>query len=113
MLQLIGTKKCNDTKKAIRFFKERKIKYQWLDLDQKELSPREFDNILRAVGGLDPMIDDNSKDVDTLALLQYLVEKDRAEKLFDNQHLIKTPILRYDGKVTVGYCPEVWKKWTL
>ena len=110
-IQIFGTKKCFDTKKADRYFKERGIKFQFIDLKEKGMSKGEFASVKQAVGGLEKLIDENSKDKNTLALLNYLSEADKEEKLLENQQLLKTPIVRNGKKATVGYQPEVWKGW--
>lgn len=110
-IQIFGTKKCFDTKKADRYFKERGIKFQFIDLKEKGMSKGEFASVKQAVGGLDKLIDENNKDKNTLALLNYLSEVDKEEKLLENQQLLKTPIVRNGKKATVGYQPEVWKGW--
>ena len=71
-IQIFGTKKCFDTKKADRYFKERGIKFQFIDLKEKRMSKGEFTSVKQAVGGLDKMLDENSKDKNTLALLKYI-----------------------------------------
>lgn len=110
-IQIFARNKCFDSKKAQRWFKERGIKFQLIDLDQKGLSKGEMDSILRAVGGIENLIDYNSKDKDAL-LLKYLgSEAAKLEKLIDNPKLIKSPIVRNGKQATVGYCPEVWDKW--
>ncbi len=110
-IQIFGTKKCNETKKAIRYFKERRIKTQFIDMKEKGLSKGELTSVKQAVGGLDNLIDPNAKDKDTLALLQYIVDRDKEEKLLENQQVIRTPIVRNGKKATVGYQPDVWKTW--
>lgn len=110
-IQIFGTKKCNDTKKAQRFFKERGIKFQFIDMTEKELSKGEFRSVCQAVGGINNMIDESCKDKDALALVKYIAEDEREEKLFDNQQVIKTPVVRNGKQATVGYTPEVWKGW--
>ena len=82
-IQIFGTSKCFDTKKAQRYFKERGIKFQMIDLKEKQ----------------------------TLALLDALVDWQKEDKLFENQQLFKTPIVRNGRKATVGYQPEIWKDW--
>lgn len=109
-IQIFGTKKCFDTKKAQRYFKERGIKYQFIDMNEKGMSRGEFNSVKQSVG-LDGMINDNAKDKETLTLMKYLSDSDREEKLFENQQLIKTPVVR-NGKISaVGYCPDIWKEW--
>ena len=107
-IQIFGKSKCFDTKKAERYFKERKIKYQMIDLPRYGMSKREFESVKSAVG-LDALIDEKSKDYDLLKYLAY--DSDRAEKLLEDPSLIKTPIVRNGKKATVGYCPEIWKQW--
>ncbi len=110
-IQIFGKSKCFDTKKAERYFKERRIKVQNIDLKRYGMSNGEFENVLRAVGGVEKLIDWDSKDPD-IALLRYLAD-DRAkeDKLFERPELMKTPVVRNGKKATVGYCPEVWKQW--
>lgn len=110
-IQIFGTKKCFDTKKAIRYFKERGIKTQFIDLKEEGLSKGELTSIKQAIGGLDNLIDTNAKDKDTLALLQYIVPENKEEKLLENQHILKTPIVRNGKKATIGYAPDTWKTW--
>lgn len=110
-IQIFGTKKCNDTKKAERFFKERGIKYQFIDMKEKGLSKGEFNSVAAILGGIDNMIDENSKDKDTLALIKYIVKEDRLDKILENQQILKTPIVRNGKKATIGYAVEVWKNW--
>lgn len=83
-IQIFGTKKCNDTKKAQRFFKERGIKFQFIDMNEKELSKGEFRSVCQAVGGVNAMINENCKDKDALALVQYISDDEKEEKLFMN-----------------------------
>lgn len=110
-IQILGTKKSNDTKKAQRFFKERGIKFQFVDLNEKELSKGEFRSVCQAVGGIRNMIDENCKDKDALALIQYIAEDEKEEKLFANQNVIMMPVVRNGRQATVGYQPEIWKNW--
>ena len=110
-IQIFGTNKCNDTKKAQRFFKERGIKFQFIDMNEKELSKGEFRSVCQAVGGVNAMINENCKDKDALALVQYISDDEKEEKLFMNQQVIKTPVVRNGKQATVGNAPDVWKKW--
>ena len=110
-IQIFGTKKCNDTKKAERFFKERGIKYQFIDMKEKGMSKGEFTSVAQANGGIDNMLDPNAKDKDALALIKYIAEDDKVEKILENQQVIKTPIVRNGKQSTIGYQPDVWKRW--
>lgn len=111
-IQVFGTKKCNDTKKAQRYFKERGIKFQFVDMSEKELSKGEFRSVCQAVGGMKAVINEESKDKDTLALLKYIAESELEDKLLSNQQVMKTPIVRNGKQATVGYQPDVWKGWS-
>ena len=110
-IQIFGTKKCNDTKKAERFFKERGIKYQFIDMKEKGMSKGEFTSVAKANGGIEAMLDPNCKDQDTLALIRYIAEEDKFEKILENPQVIKTPVVRNGKQSTLGYQPDVWKKW--
>ena len=110
-IQIFGTTKCFDTKKALRYFKERKIPVQVVNLKEKGLSKGEYNKVKQAVGGLDDMIDTHCKDQDTLALIQYAVDSEKDAKILENQQVLKTPIVRNGAKATVGYEPDVWKTW--
>ena len=89
-IQIFGTTKCFDTKKAQRYFKERGIKFQMIDLKEKGMSRGEFDNVARALGGWEKMVNPNAKDKQTLALLEALIDWQKEDKLFENQQLLRT-----------------------
>lgn len=110
-IQIFGTKKCNETKKAERFFKERGIKYQFIDMKKKGMSKGEFNSVAQANGGLDHMINWEGKDQNLLALIKYIANEDKLEKVLENPQVIKTPVVRNGKQSTLGYQPDVWKKW--
>jgi arsenate reductase-like glutaredoxin family protein len=110
-IQIFGTSKCFDTKKAERYFKERGVKYQSIDVAKFGMSKGEFSNIKQAVGGVDKLININSKDKDLIALMKYLSPEDQEAKLLDHPKLFVTPIVRNGKKATLGYQPDVWKTW--
>ena len=110
-IQIFGTKKCFDTKKAQRYFKERGIKFQFIDMKEKGMSAGEFESMKKALGGLDGLIDSECRDKELATLIKYLSDADREEKVFENQQLIRTPVVRNGKLATAGYCPEVWKEW--
>ena len=103
-IQIFGKNKCFDTKKAQRWFKERGIKFQMIDLAQKGM-----DSVLKAVGGLDNLLDQKSKSYASLSYLAY--DEDKKEKLLEDGTLMKTPIVRNGRQATVGYQPDVWEQW--
>lgn len=110
-IQIFGTKKSFDTKKAQRWFKERRIKFQFIDLREKEMSKGELRSVAQAVGGIDALLDPDAKDEDALALVQHLAQSQRFDKLLENQQLLREPIVRNGKQATVGYCPDVWGGW--
>ncbi|MBE5844534.1 MAG: ArsC family transcriptional regulator [Butyrivibrio sp.] len=110
-IQIFGTRKCNDTKKAERFFKERGIKFQFIDMKEKSMSKGELTSVASANGGIMNMINPDAKDKDAVALIQYISDEDKLEKLLENQQIIKTPVVRNGKQSTLGYQPDVWKKW--
>jgi len=110
-IQIFGKSKCFDTKKAERWFKERRIKYQSIDLKKYGMSPKEFDSVLRAVGGIDNLVDWENKSQE-ITNMRYMEDKiAKEDKVFDDPRLMKTPIVRNGKQATVGYCPEIWEKW--
>lgn len=110
-IQIFGKNKCFDTKKAERYFKERRIKFQSIDLIKYGMSNGEFKSVCQALGGVDHLVDWDSKNED-IDLMRYLAgDEAKAEKLLDNPRLFKTPIVRNGKLATVGYCPEIWEKW--
>lgn len=107
-IQIFGKSKCFDTKKAERYFKERRIKYQFVDVVRFGMSRGELTSVKNAVG-LEKLIDEKDQDY---PLIQYLASDEaKLEKLFEEPYLIKTPVVRNGRQATVGYCPEVWKLW--
>ena len=110
-IQIIGKNKCFDTKKAERYFKERRIKYQYIDLNRYGLSGKEFDSVLRGVGGIDQLIDWDNKS-DSVTMMKYMDDpRAKEDKVYDDPSLMRTPIVRNGKQVTVGFCPEEWAKW--
>ncbi|NLF34376.1 MAG: ArsC family transcriptional regulator [Clostridiales bacterium] len=107
-IQIFGRSKCFDTKKAERYFKERRVKFQAVDVLRFGMSRGELQSVKNAVG-LEAMVDWDHPDA---ALLKYLVgDADRLDKLFEQPALLRTPVVRNGKQATVGYCPEVWKGW--
>lgn len=110
-IQIFGKNKSFDTKKAERYFKERRINYQLIDLVRYGMSGKEFDSVLRAVGGIDQLIDWDSKSPE-VTLMKYMDDaRAKEDKVFDSPELMKAPIVRNGKEATVGFCPEVWAQW--
>lgn len=107
-LQIFGKAKCFDTKKAQRYCKERRLKFQNIDLLSKGLSKRELTSVLQCVG-YDAIVDPKHPDAKWFRSLFFDDQKFQA--LLDDPSLIRTPVVRNGQQATVGYCPEVWKQW--
>ncbi len=107
-IQIFGRNKCFDTKKAQRWFKERRIKFQYIDVDRYGMSRGELNSVRSAVG-LEAMINKSDRDYPTI---QYLAaDAAKLDKLFEEPWLLATPIVRNGKQATVGYCPETWSEW--
>ncbi|MBQ9980766.1 MAG: ArsC family transcriptional regulator [Oscillospiraceae bacterium] len=107
-IQIFGKSKCFDTKKAERYFKERNIKFQSIDLMRFSMSRGEFDSVRKAVGSIEEMLNEKA-DLSQINYLAY--EEDKIEKILDDPRYLKTPIVRNGRQATVGYQPDVWKTW--
>lgn len=109
-IQIYGKSKCFDTKKAERYFKERRVAFQSVDLVKFGMSKGELSNVRRAVE-LRDLIDPKSKDYDKSCIAYLASEENKAEKLLEYPSLFRTPIVRNGKQATVGYRPEVWDTW--
>ncbi len=110
-IQIFGTTKCFETKKAQRYFKERGMKFQFINLKEKGMSKGEYTSVKQYLGGLEKMLNPSCKDKDALTLITYIADADKDEKVLENQQVLLTPIVRNGKIATVGYQPEVWKEW--
>jgi len=111
-LQIFGTKKCAETRKAERWFKERRLNFQLIDLAQKGPSPGELKKIANAVGGIEKLIDREGKRYVEKGLKYAAPTGSRIEQaLLDDPLLLRTPIVRAGDRATVGFVPEVWEGW--
>lgn len=110
-IQVFGTKRSFDTKKAQRYFKERRVKFQFVDLKEKGMSKGELESVCRAVGGIDKLVDPKAKDQDLVALITYLTPDQKFDKVLENQHVLAEPVVRNGKQATMGYVPEIWKMW--
>ena len=108
-IQIFGKSKCFDTKKAERWFKERRIKFQAVDLKKYGMSRGELTSVKNVVG-LEALIDQKHPDAVLLRYLAY--DTDKFEKLLEDPTLLNTPIVRNGKQATVGYHPEIWETWT-
>jgi len=110
-IQIFGKAKCFDTKKAERYFKERGVKFQYIDIIKYGLSKGEYQSVKNAVGGMHPLIDEKSKDYEKQYIKYLASQDDIEERLLNNHGLFKTPIVRNGKKATVGFQPDIWKSW--
>ena len=109
VVQIFGKSKCFDTKKAERFFSERNIAVQKIQIDKFGMSKGELRSVCAAVGGIDNVIDEKNEDA---TLIRYLAhESDKEQKLLETPKAFRTPIVRFGKEATVGYCPDVWQRW--
>jgi arsenate reductase len=109
-IQIFGIQKCFDTKKAQRYFKERNIKFQFIDLTQKALSKGELDSVEASVG-LEKLLNKKVKDYERLNFSKIGSPIMKKEILLNNPKVYNTPIVRNGKTATVGYVPEIWETW--
>ena len=107
-IQIFGQKKCFDTKKAERFFKERSIPFQRIDLHEKGMSKRELESVIRSVGGMEKLVNPNDCDY---ALWSHLLPDAQFDMLLETPEMLLTPIVRNGQKATVGAAADIWQKW--
>ena len=110
-IQIFGTKKSQDARKAERWFKERRVKFQSIDLMDKGISRGELRSVAQALGGLDALIDGDARDRDALARVRYAAPAQKEEILLEHPQVLRQPIVRNGKKAAVGYCPEVYEAW--
>jgi arsenate reductase-like glutaredoxin family protein len=108
LVQVIGTRDSAETRKAERFFKERRVPLAFVDLKERPLSRGELENIARSTGA-DQLLDRESRAF-VRGGLAYMVA-DPIEEALKNPLLLKMPIVRRGREATLGYQPEVWKAW--
>ena len=107
-IQIFGVKKCRETQKTERYFKERRISYHFVDLNEKGLSKGELEKV-KAVVGVEALLNRSGKEYNRLNM-QYIVHN-REEMMLKHPMLLNTPIVRNGQQATVGYCPDIWREW--
>ena len=110
-IQIFGTKKSSDTRKAERWFKERRIRAQVIDLLDKGISRGELRSAAQACGGLEALLDENARDRDALARVKYIAAAQREDAVLEHPQVLRQPIVRNGKKAAVGYSPEVYEAW--
>jgi len=111
-IQIFGKAKCFETKKAERYFKERRIKYQFVEINKHGLSRGEYQSVKNAVGGFDALVDTGSKEYESQYIRYLSGDEDKEERLLENPGMFATPIVRNGKKATVGFQPDVWNTWS-
>ena len=110
-IQIFGDKKSSDTRKAERWFKERRIRFQQIDLREKPMSRGELRSVIQAAGGLENLLDESCRDQDALAFVRCIAPAQREDALLERPQVLRLPIVRNGRKAAVGYCPEVYAAW--
>ncbi|MEA4994304.1 hypothetical protein SDC9_92001 [bioreactor metagenome] len=108
-IQIFGSSKSFDSRKAERWFKERRIKYQYIDVASKGLSPREYQSVKQKIG-YEALVNTKSRAYEAL-FMAYITPDAQEAKLLENPELFQTPIVRNGKDATVGYHPEIWETW--
>ncbi len=111
-LQIFGTKKCAETRKTERFFRDRGISFHFVDLSAKGIALGELRNVATRAGGIEALIDRTGKRYLDRGLAYRAPTGPRVEEaLVEDPLLLRTPIVRWQGRATVGYAAEMWSKW--
>ena len=110
-IQIFGTKKNQDARKAERWFKERRIRAQYIDMNEKGMSKGELRSVAQACGGIDNLIDENCRDQDALALVKYISPTQKEDALLERPQVLKLPIVRNGKQAAVGYRPDIYEAW--
>ena len=111
-IQIFGTKKSQDARKAERWFKERRIKVQYIDMNEKGMSRGELRSVAQACGGLEALLDEQCRDQDALALVKHIAAAQREDALLEHLQVLKLPIVRNGRQAAVGYRPEIYEAWS-
>jgi arsenate reductase (glutaredoxin) len=105
-LQIFGTRKCPDTRKAGRFFKEHGMRFQFIDLSEKGISPGELQAVARAVGK-DALMDVDAARYAARGLAH--IDHDPEEEILKDPLLLRTPVVRDGNRAVIGPDPVAWK----
>ena len=110
-VQIFGTKKCADTRKAQRFFAERRVKTHFVDLQQRAASPGELRRFAQRFG-VAALIDSDGRRFHDQGLRHASFSDERwLERLADDPLLLRTPLVRAKQRLTIGYAPDEWGAW--
>lgn len=109
-VQIFGRRDCPITRKAERWFKERSLPFQFIDLKIKGLSPRELEAVSRPLGGAEKLLDRECNRFKAKGLA-FMSPSRTTAVLLEDPLLLRTPIVRNGSSATLGYCPEIWEAW--
>jgi arsenate reductase-like glutaredoxin family protein len=111
-VQIFGTRKSADTRKALRFFSERRVKTHFVDLDERAASYGELTRFVQKFG-LDKLVDRESARYAELGLRQARLSDQRLlDTLVEEPRLLKMPLVRNGSALTIGFAEQDWKNWT-
>lgn len=111
-VQIFGIKKSADTRKALRFFSERRIRTHFVDLMEKPASLGELRRFAQKFG-ITALIDRDSKRYDELGLRYAQMSDERwLAKLSDEPLLLRLPLVRSGSQVMIGADESIWRQWT-
>lgn len=110
-VQIFGTKKSAETRKALRFFAERRIKTHFVDLNERAASPGELRRFVQKFGAA-ALVDRESRRFRDLGLAHSQLSEERwIDKLADEPLLLRMPLVRYENRLTIGDAEQEWKMW--
>ena len=110
-VQVFGTQKCSDTRRALRFFSERRMKAHFVDLKERAASKGELKRFAQKFG-VDALVDRESKRFAALGLKQAKYGEARWLELLEEEPLLlRTPLVRRGNEVAIGVDEEIWKRW--
>jgi len=111
-VQIFGIKKSPDTRKALRFFAERRVKTHFVDLLERAASPGELQRFAQKFG-VEALVDRQSRRFLDLGLGAARLSDDRwLEKLVEQPLMLRLPLVRHGAQLTVGDATETWQGWT-
>lgn len=110
-VQIFGVKKSADTRKALRFFSERRVKTHFVDLDERAAAPGELRRFIERFGA-DALVDREGRRFAELGLRSAMLSPERwIQKLAEEPMLLKVPLVRHGAKLTVGLAEAEWQRW--
>jgi arsenate reductase-like glutaredoxin family protein len=110
-VQVFGTKKCQATRKALRFFAERRVTTHFVDLQVRAASVGELRRFVQKFG-VSALVDREGKRFADLGLRSASLSDERwLDRLADDPLLLRTPLVRCQQRLTIGVSADTWKEW--